>query len=525
MTPTDFANIDMTRPFLVKERNIILLPTTPKFSPLVAKSAKVMVIKGMSFYAVKNGPRINALLWRMGHQLPSPIYFDTDYDWSSIAIFSAQAEMAGLLVARRRAYNLSAVGTGKTIGSLLAADWLIRKKYVTRVLVLSPLSTIRNVWEAEIYKHMPRLRPIVLHGTKAQRIKLTKQLSWNIAILNHDGLSVIEEELHALKFDMVIIDEIACFRDTRTRRWKLLHKLLANTPFAAGLTGSPTPNAPSDAYGIARLMTPERVPMSFRTFRNSVEVEVSLNRWIPRANYKEVVYNLLQPAVRFTREEIVELKDLTVIERSVSLSAKQVEALMRLKKDAIATYPEGIVQGVNAAVLANKMLQVCCGAVYTADKTVVDLEPTERLQAAKDLIEEADGKVLLFVPYKHVAAMLVKQFKGDNMAVITGEVDGKERDKIFKEFQDPSSPLRLLIAVPSCLAHGITLTEANHVIWWSPLYSRETYEQANGRITRIGQTRKQLIFHLCGDKLEKAVYDLLERKGTTQDAILAMFET
>jgi SNF2 family DNA or RNA helicase len=514
---------DMSRPFLVKERNVIMLPYEDKYTQVLPKNCRVATVKGRMFYMIKNGPRINAILWRMKEPVPSPIYYD-DYDWSDVEIFAAQAQMAGLLVARSRCYNLSDVGTGKTLGALLAIDWLFRKKYATKVLVLAPLSTLDSVWNQEIKKHMSRLRPIILHGTKTQRLKALKEKWWNVGIINHDGIAVIHDELKAQKFDVFIVDELASFRDTRTRRWKLLKSLVEHAPFAAGLTGSPTPNAPSDAYGLLRLLTPENARCSFRTFRQMVEVEVGPNRWLPKTNAKETVYSLLQPAVRFKREDIVELKEVTLIERQVTLSAKQQAALKELKQHACATYPEGLVEGVNAAVLINKLLQICAGAVYTTDRSVVDLEPTQRLETAKDIIDGADGKVLLFVPYKHVAAQLTAHFKSYNPAVITGEVSTAARTEVFAEFQDPNSPLRLIIAVPSCLAHGVTLTEANHIIWWSPLHSREIYQQANGRITRIGQKRKQLLFHLCGDPVERAVYNNLEAKGNMQDAILAMFE-
>jgi len=512
------------KPYLVEGRNLVLIPDTDDYRPWVPDDATFVTLHGLPLWACKHTPELNNLLFEIGEHIPAPIFFE-DYDWANIEIFAEQAQMAGLISARRRCYNLSEMGCGKTIGALLAIDYLIEKGHIERACIIAPLSILWDVWQHEIMMRFPRLRPVVLHGSYDKRTKLLHQRSWNVAIINHDGIGVIHDELLRCNFGCIIVDEAASFRDSRTRKFKLMQRLLKEVPFAGALTGSPTPNAPSDAYGLAKLFTPERITMGFRSFRQTLEVEVHPNRWLPKPSASTKVFNLLQPAVRFKRSEIISLKEFSSQTRRVGLSTMQKEAMAQLKKEAIVRFEEGDVEGRNAVTLIGKLLQICSGAVYTTDKAVVDLKAQPRYDMVRSVLDEAEGKVIVLAPYIHCTELLHSNLRKDySVAVVNGSVPAKERVEIFRSFGDKRDPMRVLIGHPKVLAHGLNLTAANVVVWFAPIYSREIYEQANARITRLGQTREQLILHLSSGREEDAVYAALEKKGTMQDVILAMFE-
>ena len=532
LVQADTARTDETRirlgaivePFLVEQLNMILLPTDCGFDNLLPNDAKLVTLRGFAFHAVPNTPLYNSLLYSAGYNVSSPIYFDEEYDWSDVQVYDAQVVMAGLLVARRRCFNLSAVGTGKTIGTLAAVDWLIERGHINKVLIAAPLSILWTVWEKEIYDHFPRLRPIVLHGPRSKRLLLLGSKSWNVAIINHDGLKVIQQELLDQPFGMLVIDEAASFRYHTTNKWRVMNSFVEQTMFVAALTGSPTPNAPSDAYGLARLITPQRCGRSFMNFKMQVEKEIN-GRWIPRKNAPKVVAELLQPAVRFKRSDIIELKGHYFQRQKVDMSPEQIDAIKRLKKDALIKYPEGVVTAVNAAVLVNKLLQICCGAVYTTERDVIDLKPKQRIETVKTIIDSAEGKVIVLVPYIHATQLLYRELSRNyDTCFVTGAVSGKERTTIFARFQDRLNPLRVMVAHPKVLAHGVNLTAANVIVWFSPIYSREIYHQANGRITRLGQDREQFIIHLFAGKEEDVAYRVLDNKGKMEEMIFQMFE-
>jgi len=516
--------LDIDVPYLVEERNVVLIPTNGDYDHLLPPEARMIGVKGHTFYAVDNTPEFNSLLYAAGVPVLAPIYF-SDYDWAGIKVYAAQVQMAALVSSRRRCFNLSALGAGKTIGSLLAIDWLIQEGVIKRALVTAPLSTLWTVWEQEIEANFFRLIPAVLHGTKEKRLKLLNDNFWNVAIINHDGPATIHEELLRREFQCIVIDEIASFRDARTRRWKIMKTIVDKAEYAVGLTGSPTPNYPSDAYGIAKLMVPHRVPKSFLKFRQQVEVEVAPNQWVPRKGSADLVAKVLQPAVRFLRSEISELKNVHMIPpQRVLMSSQQEDALKKLKRDAVIQYPEGVVSAVNAATLLGKLLQICAGCVYTTDRAIVNLDPSQRIETVKTIIDSAEGKVIVILPYIHIAKVLSEALeKTHKHHLIMGEISPRQRSQIFKEFQDRYDPIRVILAHPRVLAHGLNLTAANTIVWFAPIFSREIYEQVNGRIIRLGQELEQYIMHLSGGAEEDGAYRVLERKGTMQEMVLQAF--
>jgi SNF2 family DNA or RNA helicase len=138
----------------------------------------------------------------------------------------------------------------------------------------------------------------------------------------------------------------------------------------------------------------------------------------------------------------------------------------------------------------------------------------------------------VFVPYRHAVEGLSKIldlhdpkhniFKIDH-AMVHGDILPKERDKIFNLFQN-TNKYRVLLAHPACCHHGLTLTAADTVIWYCPPLSYEVYEQANARISRVGQKHRQQVIHLQATPVERKIYRLLQSKEAVQDQLLAMFQ-
>jgi SNF2 family DNA or RNA helicase len=181
------------------------------------------------------------------------------------------------------------------------------------------------------------------------------------------------------------------------------------------------------------------------------------------------------------------------------------------------------ITAVNAAVAMGKLLQVSGGWLYTGDgkggSVALDCKP--RTDMLLELIEQAERKVLVFVPFRHAISGISKVLDEAKIehAVVHGQVSG--RDEIFNRFQN-TDKYKVLLAHPQCLAHGLTLTAADCVIWYMPITSLEIYEQANARITRVGQKHRQMILHLQSTAVEKKIYSMLRGKQKIQDALLTM---
>jgi SNF2 family DNA or RNA helicase len=459
----------------------------------------------------------------LGLKAPAPII--SRYDWNGDKPFRTQKITAAVLTMNRRAYVLSEMGTGKTRSTLYAIDFLIREGEIERAIVVAPLSTLTTVWDAEVFRYFNHLSVGVLHGTKDRRLAVLSQ-PHHIYVINHDGIKTILPDL-LLRRDIqcVAIDELAAFRNARTTRWKCLSSLVGNRKYAWGLTGAPAPNEPADAWAQVKLLTPERVPKFFKTFKEATMAQVSTFRWVPRPNHKEVVYSTMQPAVRFTRDECVELPPTIYATRECDLSPPQAKAYKAMMTQLKLSFAAGEVSAANEGVLMSKLLQITSGFVYLKDRAPVELDNAPRMDALRELLDEAEGKVIVFADFIHASKMIARKLTLDGYSVeqVSGETSKTERDGIFRRFQHAEAP-RILVAHPKCMSHGLTLTAASVIVWFSPTTSLETYEQACARITRPGQTRKTLIMHLTGSQVESKLYKRLQQKASLQGALLELFE-
>jgi SNF2 family DNA or RNA helicase len=463
------------------------------------------------------------VLRNLAYPIPNPLIC---YDWEGDKPFDTQRKTAEMLVMNQRAYVLNDLGTGKTRAALHAANFLMRMGELGRALIVAPLSTLSNVWDRELFAHFPDRRAIVVHGDRRKRFQLLDEEA-DFYIINHDGVHIIKEALaDRHDINLIIVDEIATFRNARTRRWKALNQVInmQRRPWAWGMTGSPTPNEPPDAWAQCRLLTPASVPRRAKQFKEQTMFQVSKFKWIARKEAKEIVHKAMQPAVRYTREETTEIPPRSYYYLPVPLAPDQAAHYKQMEKKYYLQFKEGEVTAANEGVKINKLLQLASGFLYTTEQKVVDLGGKERLQALRDLIESTDRKVLVFVPFKplvHTVYAAVQKYA--SCEFVYGDVSKKKRDRIFGLFQRSKHP-HVIVAHPKCMAHGLTLTKADTIVWFSPHQSPEIYEQANGRITRAGQVHKQFVYHIVGTKLEASVYKRLQQKQKTQGALLDLFE-
>ena len=459
----------------------------------------------------------------LGYRIPAPIR--TRYDWCGDTPFDAQEVTAALMTMNPRAFILSEIGTGKTRAALYAIDFLLREGVIKSALVTAPLSTLSPVWDKEIFQYFPHLTTQVLHGTRKQRrAALAKEAE--IYIINHDGVETILPELCASpQIQAIVIDELSYFRNGTTDRWKCTNKLITGRSYVWGLTGSPTPVEPADAYSQVKLLRPEAVPKYFKHFKELTMSQVSNFRWVAKPTALETVYQVMQPGVRYLRKDVKELPETSYQTRDCPLTPEQAKAYKTLYDHAHLMHQQHQITALNAGVLMQKLLQVASGWVYSTSRAVLTFDNSTRVDALLALLEEADGKVIVLVQHISAAAELTKLLigKGISCETVTGETPLTARNRIFADFQSGAGA-RVLVAHPGCMSHGLTLTAASTVVWWTPTVSLETYEQANGRITRPGQLNKTLIVHLCGSPVERKIYNMLEKKGDIQAALLEMFE-
>lgn len=512
--------------FVTSDKNHIALPWREDLAQLIPH-AREFAYQGDRLLLIPNGHDEAKVARNLGVPVPAPIL--TRYDWPHLpgkAPWDTQKITAALLTESPRAYVLSMMGTGKSASSIWAADYLMRQARAGRTLISAPLSTLTPVWEKELFELLPRARVNVLHGDRKKRLRLLEDDA-DFYIVNHHGLAMLREDLVARRFGILILDELAVFRNKATELWKAAATVVNATgmQYVWGMTGSPTPKAPTDAWAQVRMLTPDRTVRTLSRFRDMTMRQVSNFKWIPRPEATKIVHDAMQPAVRYARDDVAELPPTSYVTREVKLEPDAAKAYKLLfDKMAMATARGETITAVNEGVLQNKLLQVACGYIYTDKHKVYELPNTSRLKALLELVEEADRKVIVFVPYVHALKGVTEYLSkhGETVSLIHGGTPRGARDKVFRNFQEAAEP-RVLVAHPQCMSHGLTLTAANTIIWYGPTNSLETYEQANARITRPGQTSKTLIAHLAGTPVEKATYSRLKERAKMQGLLLDLF--
>ena len=440
--------------------------------------------------------------------VPSPI--DRDYKWSGKHTpFDHQRLTASFLTLHKKAFCFNEQGTGKTASVIWAADYLMKLGEIKRVLVISPLSIMKSAWQQDLFKFAMHRTCSVAHGTSSQRRKIINAGS-EFVIINFDGVAVIKDEIINGGFDMIVVDEANAYKNAQTNRWKILRDIVATTTWLWMLTGTPAAQSPVDAFGLAKLVNGENAPKYFGQFRDKVMHKVTQFTWKPKSDANKTVHKVLQPAIRFEKDQCLDLPPVTYVEREAPLT-KQQAAYYKLLKDRMVMEADGEqVTSVNAATNLNKLLQVSGGAVYSDDKEVIEFDVSNRLKVIKEAIDESSNKVLVFVPFTHTIELLNEFLIKNKISckIISGKVSVNKRSEIIKNFQEKEDP-HVLIIQPQAASHGLTLTAANTVIWYSPVTSVETYLQANARIDRPGQHSPMTVVHVRGSEVETRLYNML----------------
>jgi SNF2 family DNA or RNA helicase len=455
--------------------------------------------------------------------LPSPIV--RDYDWPGMfKPFDHQRVTSAFLSLHPRAFCFNEAGTGKTSSVVWAADYLMKQDLVKRVLVICPLSIMYSAWQADIFKTAMHRSVGVAHGDATKRKKIING-SYEFVVINYDGVGVVFDAINEADFDLIVIDEANAYKTVNTRRWKILAKLLKPHTRLWMLTGTPASQSPIDAYGLARLVSPTHVPKFTTAWRDKVMTQLSRFKWVPKPTAKDEVFKALQPAIRFSKEDCLDLPDLMYQTRDIPLTSQAQRYYKQLKSQFLIEAAGEQISAVNAAANLNKLLQLSGGAVYTDKQEVVEFDVSPRLNALMEVIEETEHKVIIFVPYRHTINLVSNHLtkEGITNKIINGDVSAKDRGHIFNQFQT-TDDLRVLVIQPQAASHGVTLTAANVLVFWSPVMSVETYLQCIARINRYGQKNKMTVVHLQGSEVERKMYSMLQGKVDMHEKLVDLYK-
>ena len=507
--------------------SLLLRVRDPSTVTSVIPKHKLVDIEGHNV-AVYHGVDEVRVLRNLGIEAPSPIlhYYKFPAPPRQPA-FDHQRDTSAMLTLNRRALVLNETGTGKTRSALWAADYLMSIGLVHKVLIASKLSTLERVWKEEIFKVLMHRTCQVLHGSKERRMQRL-EMDVDFYIINHEGLAVMQKEIRDRKdIDLIICDEYAEYRNHTTGKFEVLHGLMTPDMRLWGMTATPCPNAPTDAYGLAKLIDPSKIPKYFGQFKRETMLQVSTYKWVPKKEAYDIAYQAMQPAVRYRKADCLDLPPVVTEERTCELSPEQKNAYDRMRLDLVMEAKKGEpVTAVNAADKINKLRQILCGAVKQGDGEYISIPHGPRLQVLLDCIQEAAAKVIVVVPFKGILRVLEQEVSEHyTCEVLNGDVPVGKRNEIISAFKNGTDP-HVLLCHPQVMAHGLNLTEADMCIFYAPIYSNDQFQQVVERFNRPGQTRKMTVIRIGATptKLDWEIYAMLDQKQEGQATILDMYK-
>lgn len=339
-----------------------------------------------------------------------------------------------------------------------------------------------------------------------------------------DGVAVFNLEIEGtpnyLVGDNWLVHNCNAYKNPQTARWKKLASIIKPETYLWMMTGTPAAQSPLDAYGLAKLVNPNGVPKFYTAWRDMVMQKITMFKWAPKRDAADKVFTALQPAIRYTKDQCMDLPPVVTTTREVPLTPQQAKYYNMLKTAMVAQAAGETITAVNAAAALNKLLQISCGVAYTDNQETVEFDATPRLNVLLEALEQTERKVIVFALFR-AAISTINNFlnkRGYACEEIHGGVTASQRTDIIKRFQTHPTP-RVLVMQPQAAAHGITLTAADTVIFYGPLMSVEQYTQAIARADRKGQdSDKVTVIHIQGSPVEKKMFAALA--GKVDDARL-----
>lgn len=483
---------------------------------------------GSVMLAVYWGLEESLVLKNLGvKNVPSPI--TGRYKWpGKYKPMAHQIETSAFLTLHRRAFVFSEPGTGKTLSALWAADYLMSIGRVKRCLILCPLSIMQSAWLGDLSNSIIHRSAVVAHHHQASRRIEMVQGDYEFVIANYDGLNLIADEIRADgRFDLVIVDEANAYKTATTKRWKSLKSVIRPDTHLWMMTGTPASQSPVDAYGLAKLVNPEGVPQFYTAWRDKVMYKLTMFKWVPKPDAAGMVHEVLQPAIRFTKAQCLDLPPVLTTTREVPLTPQQAKYYNMLKEHMLVETAGESITAVNAAAGVSKLLQISCGAAYTDDKEVVEFDASPRLAVLEEILNETSRKVIVFALFRSTIDSIHTHLTKHNITAecIHGGVTPSKRADIIHRFQHSPDP-RILVMQPQATAHGITLTAADTVVFYGPLMSVEQYIQCIARADRKGQNSdKVTVVHIQGSPIERKMFRALELKVGDNTLLTDMFKS
>lgn len=424
-------------------------------------------------------------------------------------LHSYQLKAIDYIIDKKRCALYLGMGLGKTIVALTAITELLNKRIVEKVLIIGPLRVVNNVWHTELQKwyHTKDLKYSIVTGTAKQRIEALEQKA-DLYLINRENINWLHEYDYT-EWDVIILDESSSFKNASSKRFKAL-KTFKYT-YMIQLTGTPSPNGMLDLWSQIYLLDQgKRLGKAIYIYTQ--------NYFIP--DYHGYNLTCRDPEIIYKKISDITLsmnsKDYLTLPPKIDLTTYvdigKHSLYKELKKEFLATIESKDIVAVNAAVLTGKLLQFCNGAIYDADKNIIEIHDA-KLDALEEIIEgNPNENILVAYNFRSDLKRIKARFKS---AVILD----KEGTQIAAWNE---GKIKLLLCHPASSGKGLNLQAGgNTIIWFSLTWNLEDYLQFNARLHRQGQLKPVVINHIIAKGcIDEMVMKMLTEKEMSLNSLL-----
>jgi len=299
---------------------------------------------------------------------------------------------------------------------------------------------------------------------------------------------------------MIAIDESTTIKNPSAKRTKAILALGKAAKYRRILTGSPVTKSPLDLFTQCGFLNSYLLGYdSFYAFRNRYANMIDRNFGGRRVqligSYKrldELADKLKVFSYRVLKDDCLDLPDKVYIRREVDLTDEQTKAYSTMKSAALASLEGKMATAPHVLTQMMRLHQITCGHLKNDDGTITDIK-NNRLKELINLLDEVEGKVIIWANYvhdiEHIVKEISKEFGEDSIVQYYGAISAEQRQENIEKFQDPNSKTKFFIGNPQTGGYGITLTCANTVVYYSNGYDLEKRLQSEDRAHRIGQMK------------------------------------
>lgn len=432
------------------------------------------------------------------------------------------------IVNQEKCALLLEMGLGKTISTLIAINKLINLyEEISKVLIIAPKRVCLHTWPDEIKKwdDVKDLKYSIVIGSPLARIEAL-EADADIYLINRENVEWLFKYLasskHKMLFDMIVVDEASSFKSSASKRFKALRKMTRLVDRVVLLTGTPTPNGLMDLWSQIFLIDEgERLGKTLSQYRYAFFTPGRRNgyvvyNWIPNDDAESRIYDLISDiAVSMKSVDHLEMPERIFNNIVSELDDESMKLYKKLSKDFIIKYKDEIIKAPTSGVLNNKLLQLANGALYNDKKEFIVVH-NHKLQMLEEILEEnPSNPVLVFYNYKSDYERINSYFRGKGVTPKT-----LDEPNAFEEWNE--GKIRMLLANPASMGHGLNMQQGGHIIVWFGLtYNLEYYQQANARLYRQGQKNSVVINHLVmAGTIDEIVLANLDRKDSMQQALM-----